>query len=79
VVETSKPGLMRIRECKVPDLKTLDGVIEEGYDPNGIAGPTYYRITTSWYYSTILAEYGVFLCIYPSYGPGDDLELVFIQ
>jgi len=60
---------MWIRECKVPDLKALDDVIYEGYDPNALGGPTYYRVTKSWYYYKILTEFGVIL------GIGDSPEL----
>ena len=51
-----------IDECEVPDLESLD-VIDHGFDPHGPCGPTYWRITASHYYSTMLTEKGVLLSI----------------
>jgi hypothetical protein len=52
-----------IKECEVPDLQKLEGVIYEGFDPLGIAGPTYYRVTSSHYYSTMFTQKGIQLAI----------------
>jgi hypothetical protein len=50
-------------ECAVPDLKALDGVISQGFDPRGVCGPTYWRYTASHYYSTMLTQKGIVLVI----------------
>ena len=52
-----------VDECEVPDLESLDDVIDQGFDPHGPCGPTYWRITASHYYSTMLTEKGVVLSI----------------
>lgn len=54
---------VEVEECEVPDLASLDGVIDEGFDPDGPCGPTYWRITASHYYSTMLTKKGVVLSI----------------
>jgi hypothetical protein len=53
----------KIKECEVPNLESLDAVIDQGFDPNGPCGPTYWRMTESHYYSTMLTEQGVVLAI----------------
>jgi|SRR5580704_6986285 hypothetical protein len=50
-------------EYEIPDLESLDGVIDQGFDPHGGCGPTYWRVTASHYYSTILTEKGILLSI----------------
>jgi hypothetical protein len=50
-------------ECEVPDLEALDGVLRQGFDPQGPGGPTYFRVTEDFYYSTMLTKNGVMLSI----------------
>jgi hypothetical protein len=52
-----------VHDCEAPDLESLDGVIDQGFDPHGGCGPTYWRMTASHYYSTMLTEKGVMLSI----------------
>ena len=45
-----------VSPCTVTDYGWLSGVIEEGFDPNGVNGPTYWRVAVTdrrRYYSTI--------------------------
>jgi hypothetical protein len=51
------------RACEIPDLQSLKGVIDQGFDPDGPGGPTYWRMTASHCYSTMLTEKGVMLAI----------------
>jgi hypothetical protein len=50
-------------ECDVPDLRTLEGITDQGFDPQGVLGPTYYRMTETHYYSTFFTKEGVTLTI----------------
>jgi hypothetical protein len=51
------------KDCEVPNLRSLEGVIDQGFDPEGPVGPTYWRRTSSRYYSTIATAKGVVLSI----------------
>jgi hypothetical protein len=52
----------KVDECEAPDLESLD-VVDQGFDPHGPCGPTYWRVTASHYYSTMLTEKGIMLSI----------------
>ena len=53
-------------ECDVSDENWKQQFIEMGFDPNGVCGPTYWRISVDekHYYCTVIhPERGVFLLI----------------
>jgi hypothetical protein len=62
-VPNGKDGNYLVSGCEVPNLESLDGVIDQGFDPTGPCGPTYWRYTKSHYYSTILTATGIFLTV----------------
>ena len=50
-------------ESEITDYSWISAVIDEGFDPNGPLGPTYWRITKatkSHYYSTFIGPDGEF-------------------
>jgi hypothetical protein len=63
VVPNAKHGEFLVEDCEVPNLESLEGLLDQGFDPLGPTGPAYWRFTKSHYYSTMLTEKGVVLAI----------------
>jgi len=46
-------GRAEMTPWKIADDHWLDGIIDEGFDPVGILGPTYWRFDDTYYYSVV--------------------------
>jgi hypothetical protein len=60
-------------ESEITDYSWISAVIDEGFDPNGPLGPTYWRITKatkSHYYSTFIGPDGEFGLLITELGSG---------
>lgn len=49
----SDGGQAEITPWKIADYRWLDGIIDEGFDPFGNLGPTYWRFDDTYYYSVV--------------------------
>jgi hypothetical protein len=53
VTLSSDGGWAEITPWKVANHPWLDGIIDEGFDPVGVLGPTYWRFDDTYYYSVV--------------------------